>query len=133
MTGHADAVHVALALIVHQGRWLVARRRPDAHLGGLWEFPGGKCQPGEPPQNAAVREAREECGIEVEALRVMPTFSHDYGDRIVHLTPVVCQWLSGEPMALDSEECRWATLSEIRRLEMPAVNHDILRELELHA
>jgi len=124
---------VALALVYRRSRWLVAKRSDDCHLGGLWEFPGGKCEPGETPIQAALRELREECGIEAEARKVMPAFECEYEDRRVSITPVVCEWKSGEARPIASDECRWATLAELRRLDMPAVNAEILRELALVA
>lgn len=120
---------VALAL-VHQGeRWLVARRRADAHLGGLWEFPGGKCEPGESARAAAVRELLEECGVQAVAERELPPVTCEYAERIVHLKPVICRWEAGEPQALGNEECRWVSPAELRQLQMPAVNAGIIQIL----
>ena len=124
---------VALALLSRRGRWLVARRSPDVHLGGLWEFPGGKCEPGESPTTAAVRELLEECGVEAEAIRALRPLECEYDDRTVTLHPVLCEWRSGEARPIDNEEIRWVTLSELRRLDVPAVNREILREIEFIA
>jgi 8-oxo-dGTP diphosphatase len=121
---------VAVAIVGRDGRWLVAQRHPHAHLGGLWEFPGGKCEADETAQAAALRELREECGVEAFVERVLPELRHDYGDRVVELTPVLCRWASGEARPLGSAACRWVSLHELRGLQMPAMNAAILAELE---
>ena len=120
---------VALALVQHGSRWLVAQRQPDAHLGGRWEFPGGKREPGESAEQTALRELREECGIEAVAHRTLAPLECEYEDRIVTLTGVVCAWSGGEAKPLESEECRWVTLPQLRELDMPAVNAALIREI----
>lgn len=125
--------YVALALVHRDGRWLVARRLADAHLGGLWEFPGGKTEAGESPEAAALRELMEECHVRAVAYRKLPPFVVEYADRTVELNPVLCEWESGDGLSIENEECRWVTLSELRKLEMPAVNAEIIRELDQHA
>ena len=120
---------VALALVQRDGRLLVARRHEAAHLGGLWEFPGGKQEVGESPQDAALRELMEECAVQATPLAVLPTLTCDYGDRLVHLTPIVCRWQAGDGEALGNAECRWVTLAEIVQLEMPEINATILAAL----
>jgi mutator protein MutT len=117
---------VALAVVARGARWLVARRRTNAHLPGVWEFPGGKCEPGETPERAALRELREECAVEATVERSLDPLDCDYGDRTVRLTPVLCRWVGGEGEALHSDECRWVTARELRELAMPAVNAGIV-------
>lgn len=93
----------------------------------MWEFPGGKCEPQESATQAALRELHEECGIEATAERELSELPCDYGDRIVILVPVMCQWRKGVPTPLASQECRWVTIEEMRALDMPTVNADILK------
>ncbi|RMF78234.1 MAG: (deoxy)nucleoside triphosphate pyrophosphohydrolase [Planctomycetota bacterium] len=126
-------IDVALALVHRRGRWLVARRPDHVHLGGVWEFPGGKCEPGERPQDAAIRELLEECGVQAQARYALPSFTYEYPERTVTITPVVCEWVAGDGEAHASEECRWVTLSQLRRLEMPAANAQVIAELQLYA
>jgi mutator protein MutT len=120
---------IALALVFDGERWLVARRRAEAHLGGLWEFPGGLCEPGESVAEAALRELREECDVAARAEAVWDTVRCEYADRIVELTPVVCRWVAGTARALASEECRWVTVAELAALPMPAANAALVRAI----
>lgn len=120
---------IAVALVQRGDNWLVARRLADAHLGGLWEFPGGKREPDETAAAAAIRELREECGVEAVVERVLEPTSYEYADRRVNITPVICHWAAGEPQPRGSETCRWVTLAELRELQMPPVNTEIIRQL----
>lgn len=117
---------VAIAIVRRGELWLVAKRRPDAHLGGMWEFPGGKCEPSESPAVAAVREVFEECGVVSIAQCTLGDFTVDYGDRVCNLHAVLCNWQSGEAHPHGSDECRWVTNDELRALEMPAINAQII-------
>ena len=118
---------VALALVQRGEQWLVAKRKRAAHLGGLWEFPGGKQQRDETATAAALRELSEECGVDATPLRVLNVVRYEYEDRIVRITPVVCAWIAGEAQPLAADECRWVTVDELRRLAMPEVNAGIIR------
>lgn len=122
-------VEVAIALVHRGENWLVAKRPPGVHLGGLWEFPGGKREAGESPAETALRELYEECAVSATAEAALPALRHDYGDRVVALTPVVCRWTHGEAMPRGCAECRWATLDEIAVLHMPALNAEIIAAL----
>lgn len=121
---------VAIALVYREGRWLVARRRSDTHLAGMWEFPGGKREHGETADQAALRELGEECGVQAEARHTGDATWADYADRRVRLTPVVCTWTAGEGEPLGCAECRWLAAAEIRLLNMPAANAGLVAALE---
>ena len=120
---------VALALVRQGERWLVARRHADTHLGGLWEFPGGKRNSDEKPEAAALRELREECGVEAMAERLLDAVVYEDDTRRVVLTPVICRWEAGQPRPIASSECLWATLAELQKLDMPPVNAEILQQM----
>ena len=122
--------HVALAAVERDGRWLVAKRKPLTHLGGLWELPGGKMLPGESPKSAAVRELQEECGVVAVAETALEPLECEYEDRIVHLHLVLCRWVAGEGRPIDNDGCQWVTLDQMRRLPMPEINQILIRELE---
>jgi mutator protein MutT len=120
---------VAIGLIWRDGRLLIARRPPDAHLPNLWEFPGGKCEPGETPGECLAREAAEELAIEIGPSRLFAALEHTYPDRRVRLTVLECRWIAGEPHPIGCAECRWVSPAELSEYEFPAANAPILEKL----
>jgi mutator protein MutT len=118
---------IAIAVVCHQGRYLVGRRPEGVPLAGLWEFPGGKPEPEETLAAAAVRECREEVGLEVEVTGEFPPVTHTYAHGAVELHFFACRLLgpSQEPQA----PFRWADRSELGRLAFPAANRSIVEEL----
>lgn len=129
MSEHEAKLHVALAVTFRQGLVLVAKRLAGAHLGGMWEFPGGKLAPGETPETCAVRELQEETGVMARAVRRRSCIEWQYPERHVVLHPVDCEWLAGEATARDVALVRWVTLDELAALEMPAANRALVEDL----
>jgi mutator protein MutT len=125
-----ETIDVAAGLIFRQGRLLLARRRPGDHLGGLWEFPGGKREPGETFAECLRRELREELGVEVEVGEVIESVTHDYAARRVRLEFLRCRLLQGEPRALGCQELVWVSAGELRAFEFPAADARLLERLE---
>lgn len=122
--------HIVLALIHHDGRYLVAKRAADQHLGGFWELPGGKREPGEDDRTAVAREVREELGGEVLAARALMSFSHDYGDRYLTFHVYRCRLFDPAAVrALASVELRWVTPAEFVALEFPPANAPIAERM----
>jgi mutator protein MutT len=128
-------VLIALAIILHptDDAILIARRKADAHLGGLWEFPGGKCEPGEAPADCAVREAMEEVGLGVTVVEEWPVVEHQYPTRTVVLHPFVCKAESVEARALGSDEVRWVRISDLGEYVFPEVNGPWIDRLQKRA
>lgn len=122
-------VEVALALVWRDGRLLITRRPAGAHLGGYWEFPGGKCLPGESPEACAEREALEEAGVRCRAERRRAPIRYVYPDRIVRLHPVDCRYLGGAPQPLHVDACAWVRPEELPRYRFPPANASLVREL----
>jgi mutator protein MutT len=122
-------VEVAIGLIWRDGRLLIARRPPDVHLPDLWEFPGGKCEPGETPAECLTREAEEELAIEIAPEGEFTVLEYTYPDRHVRLTVLECRWLAGEPEPLGCAECRWVTPAELSDYEFPPANAPLLEKL----
>ena len=112
---------VAAALVAPDGRVLVQQRPPGKQMAGLWEFPGGKLEPGETPEDALVRELAEELGIVVAAEDLQPaTFaSQALGSRHLLLLLYLCRRWTGTPALLDAVALRWVTPVEMRTLAMP--------------
>lgn len=126
----AEVVTVAVGIVKDaQGRVLVSRRAVDAHQGGLWEFPGGKVEPGEEIEVALVREFREELGVEVLASEALMLIEHDYGDKQVRLdVRRVTRW-QGEARGLEGQPLAWQLPEELRDWPFPAANAPILTRL----
>ncbi len=112
-------LHVVAALILKDEKILVAKRLPGGPHGGLWEFPGGKVEPGEDPDAALVRELEEELGIEVRVDSQFMEVFHDYDTFTIRLDTRWCTHLSGEPRTLVCAGLKWVRPSEVAGLEMP--------------
>jgi A/G-specific adenine glycosylase len=111
------------------GRILIARRPPQSMLGGLWEFPGGKREPGESLRECLRREIREELGIEIEVGEQIGTVRHAYTHFRITLYVFACRHLSGEPRAIGCDEWAWVTLDEIDRFAFPVTDQKIVAML----
>lgn len=122
-------LRVALALVTNGAAWLLAQRKPDAHLGGLWEFPGGKIEAGEAPAQAALRELAEECDVQAAILGELPPVDCAYADRVVTLFPFVCRQVAGVAQPLSAAQVRWVALRDFGALPMPEVNRQIVAAL----
>src|SRR5437667_10573172 len=96
----AEPVQVAAALIVHEGRYLLTRRKADVHLGGLWEVPGGKREPGESLEECLRRELREELGSATTELVPFQVIRHAYPGKTDELHFYGCSVMDGQPRAL---------------------------------
>ena len=98
---------VVAAFAARDGRIMICQRRPEAHNGLKWEFPGGKVEPGESPEQALARELREELDVDAEVGRVLDVVYHRYPDRDVLLLFYACAIPSGEPRAVDCNAIAW--------------------------
>lgn len=111
-------MQVVCAITVRQdGKVLVCRRGEGRSLAGLWEFPGGKVETGETPEQALVREMREELGIDIEVGAARAAVEWCYGEQSLRLLPYVCRLVAGEPVALEHAEWRWCAVTEFASLE----------------
>jgi len=122
-------ITVAAAIIQHNQLTLLTRRKPDAHLGNLWEFPGGKVEPGESLPEALQRELREELGIGVEVLEEFYATTHHYSTRSVDLHFFKCRIVEGEPRALEVAEFRWVNSSDLVSYEFPEADRELVERL----
>lgn len=113
----------------NQQQILIDRRLLGDTLGGLWEFPGGKIEPGETIEECIKREIREELGIEIAVGKHLITIEHDYTHLRVTLNVHHCYHISGVPQPIECEEVRWVTLDEIDQFNFPAANIQIIAAL----
>jgi mutator protein MutT len=128
--GNRQWIEVSAALIFHGGKLLITQRHAKSHLGGLWEFPGGKRETGETFEQCLVREIREELGVEISVGELFEEVSHDYPEKSVHLKFFVCKILSGEPQPLDCAAVRWVRKTELAGFEFPAADQQLLEKLK---
>jgi 8-oxo-dGTP diphosphatase len=121
----------AAALIDGDGRVLVQRRK-DGIMAGLWEFPGGKIEPGETPASALIRELAEELAIDVEAACLAPAAfaSEPLGERHLVLLLHVCRKWRGIPQPIAASELRWVRPVELHALDMPPADRPLIGLLE---
>lgn len=124
-------LQVACALIEDRdGRLLLAQRPDGKHLAGLWEFPGGKVEPGETPRAAMVREIAEELGCAALAGDELTPVTHAYETVTVRLIPFLARLADADarPETREHAALRWVTREEIAGLEMPAADAPIVAE-----
>ncbi len=120
-------VHVAVGVIVDaSNNILISRRAEDSHQGGLWEFPGGKVEPGESLEAALARELREELGIAIESISPLLQVRHDYGDKQVLLDTHVVRNFSGEARGLEGQPLAWVGPEALDDYRFPAANVPIV-------
>jgi 8-oxo-dGTP diphosphatase len=122
---------VACALVDADGRVLIAQRPEGKQLAGLWEFPGGKLEAGESPEEALVRELREELGIETKIACLAPlTFaSHAYESFHLLMPLYVCRRYEGTPAALEHQAIKWVKPNRLRDHPMPDADIPLIAHL----
>ena len=120
---------VVAALIWRGDRFLICRRPPEKARGLLWEFVGGKVEPGETKRQALARECREELDVAVEAGEVFMEVEHVYPDITIRLTLFNAVITAGEPKLLEHVDLRWITVSEIGDFEFCPADEVILQKL----
>jgi mutator protein MutT len=124
-------VEVAAGLVFRDGQLLITQRHADAHLGGLWEFPGGKRELQESFEQCLARELREELGIDVLVGELVESLTHAYPDKTVHLRFYRCQWLRHEPQTLGCTDFKWVRAGELKSYDFPAADARLLEKLTL--
>ena len=133
MTG-TGPIQVAAGLLAQDGRYLITQRRAGVHLGGLWEFPGGKREADELLEDCLRRELREELGIEITQPVLFRVIRHEYPEKSVELHFFRCSIASGLPRPLGCEDLRWVTPEELGQFPLPPADQplvDALREERL--
>ena len=121
----------ACALIDPDGRVLIAQRPPGKPMAGLWEFPGGKVEPVERPEQCLIRELREELGIAVqeECLAPLTFASHTYPDFYLLMPLYVCRRWDGFVEAREAQQLKWVRPHELRNFPMPPADEPLISHL----
>jgi 8-oxo-dGTP diphosphatase len=126
------ATPIAVAVVEHEGRFLIGQRPKGVPLAGLWEFPGGKIEPGETPETAAVRECLEETGLAVKPIGSMACQFHEYAYVSVELHFIECGLACdlGQPsMTTAKPPFRWVLREDLQKLEFPEGNRGVVSHL----
>ena len=118
---------VSAALIWDNNRFMICQRPSTKSCGLLWEFVGGKVEPGETGEEALVRECREELGVVVEPDGIFTQVVHEYPDITVHLTLFHAHIVEGTPKKLEHEDIRWITPEEIPQYPFCPADKEILQ------
>ena len=129
MSAGKKIVEVSAALIFRGGKLLITQRHAQVHLGGLWEFPGGKRESGETFEECLVREIREELGVEISVGELFAEIHHDYPEKSVGLKFFICRLVAGEPQPLDCAAVKWVAQNELTNFEFPAADAQLLAKL----
>jgi len=123
-------IEVAAGLVFREGKLLITQRPAGAHLGGLWEFPGGKREANETFEDCVRRELEEELGIAVAVGEMLESLTHEYPEKAVHLKFFHCRWLRHEPRALGCPAFAWVGREQLRDYEFPAADGRLLDKLQ---
>ena len=125
------SIKVAAAVILNENHeCLLALRPAHKHQGGLWEFPGGKLEPGETAFQALARELQEELNLTVSSAEPLLITSHSYADKEVMLDVWVVRDFSGEPAGMEGQKLGWFSFDHLRALDFPAANLPIIDALK---
>ena len=120
-------IEVVGAIIKDGDRYLVGQRQANKAQGGMWEFMGGKIEPGETPEEALARECREELALEIENEHIIDSVVHEYPEKTIRLTLISCSPKSGSnPKALEHQQIRWVTRDEMDAIDFAPADNECL-------
>lgn len=127
----AKKIEVVGAVLINEDRVFAAKRGPGKSMAGYWEFPGGKVEADETPEEALARELREELKVDVTVGEFIVTATHEAGTAVIELSTYLCTIIEGVPVLTEHEEFRWLPVSELSDVEwapadIPTV--ELLRE-----
>ena len=124
-------IPVTCAIIFHRGKVLAAQRSVIMPLPGKWEFPGGKVEAGEDPEDCLIREIREEISIEISIFGSLRSSDHSYSpEKIIRLIPFLATWESGEIRLLEHQQVTWLGLEELFSVDWAEADVPIVHELQ---
>jgi len=123
---------VSIALINNYDQVLISKRPNNKHLAGFWEFPGGKVEKDETPENALIREVKEELNVNINNKCIAPlSFSEfDYKNFHLLLLLYICRRWEGEPLPMEENELKWVKPSMLRKYKMPPADDSLIYSLQ---
>jgi mutator protein MutT len=122
-------IDVAIGVVKRDGRILICQRKSEDTFGGLWEFPGGKREPGEELEACLAREMMEELAIEVKVVRKLTPIAHQYPRTRITLHPFLCEHTVGEPKLIECQQFKWVKAEELREHQFPPANESLVMEI----
>ncbi len=124
---------IGVGIVLNQaGEVLIDQRLNEGLLGGMWEFPGGKQEPGEAIETTIARELREELAIEVQVGEQLIALDHAYSHKKLRFVVHICRWIAGEPKPLASQQVRWVKPQGLSEYPFPAANARMIAALINH-
>jgi A/G-specific adenine glycosylase len=121
---------VTAAVLQRDDKVLLAKRPSKGLLGGMWEFPGGKVEPGESLPNCLAREIREELGVAIRVEETFGQYEHAYSHFSITLHAFCCTLMDGEPRPIQAAELAWVSITDLKRYPMGKVDRQIARNLQ---
>jgi A/G-specific adenine glycosylase len=122
-SGKVPGYRVSIGIILKDNQFYIQKRPSKGHLGGLWEFPGGKAQKDETPEQALHRECKEELGCEIEIMKALPVVRHAYSHFKIEMTPFICRLKSEGVYPGEHQPFLWITIDELDVYPFPGANH----------
>lgn len=123
-------IKVVAGIVFRSGKLLISRRPFGKHLGGLWEFPGGKLEPHESPEAGLSRELQEELRISPVVGTLFFQIHHDYPEKSVHLSFYLCRLLDGAPESQEGNDYKWVTNDELGAFDFPEADFQLIEKLQ---
>jgi 8-oxo-dGTP diphosphatase len=125
----SNSIAVAVGVLCRDDQVLIARRSADTHLGNLWEFPGGKVEPGETIYEALIRELKEEIGVDMIHAEPLMEIPYRYPEKNVLLHVFLVTDFNGEPEGCEGQPLLWVSRCDLHEYQFPLANQEIMRGL----
>ncbi len=125
-------IEVTCAVIMEGNRVLAAQRSEHMSHPLKWEFPGGKLKTGENPEGCIIREIREELGVEISVIQLLPTVKHEYSDQTVKLIPFVCRISEGDIRLSEHRSYQWVEREELDQVDWLEADVEVVSLVNLH-
>jgi mutator protein MutT len=128
--GFMKRIDAAIAVVINEGKVLICQRKKDDSFGGFWEFPGGKCEPGETLESCLIRELQEEVALLVQPVEAYPPIAHDYPTVKLTLHPFRCKLISGQLQLIECQQAQWVAPQSLRNFRFPPANAALIERIQ---